>query len=177
MSNRNQPNSVRVNQKIRAREVRVIDSEGQQIGILSTSDALLKAQTAGMDLIEVAPNAAPPVCRIMEYGKFKYEQSKKEREIRQHQQSTKTKEIQLHPTIDEHDYQTKLRHVRDFLVEKMKVRVLMCYRGREMAHQEFGKKVIERLLQDIRDIGSVESPPRLNGKTLGVMLRHGATEP
>ena len=161
----------RVNQKIRAREVRVIDPTGQQLGILPISQALAKAQEVNLDLIEISPNATPPVCKIIEFGKYKYEQSKKEKEIHKHQQAAKTKEIQLHPTIDEHDYQTKLRHVRDFLEDKMRVRVLMCYRGREMAHQEFGKDIIARLIKDVEDIGIVDSPPRLNGKTLGLLLR------
>ena len=161
----------KVNHKIRAREVRVIGDDGQQLGIMTTGQALAKAQEVNLDLIEIAPNAVPPVCKIIEFGKYKYEQAKKEKEIHKHQQASKTKEIQLHPTIDEHDYQTKVRHIKEFLADKMRVRVMMCYRGREMAHQEFGHEIIKRLMTDIADVGTVDSPPRLNGKTLGMLLR------
>jgi len=161
----------RINHKIRAREVRVIGSNGQQLGVMSTGQALGKAQEENLDLIEIAPNAVPPVCKIIEYGKYKYEQSKKEQEIHKKQQASKTKEIQLHPTIDEHDYQTKTRHIREFLQDKMKVRVMMCYRGREMSHQEFGRKIVERLIKETADIGIVDTPPKLNGKNLGFLLR------
>jgi len=171
MSHPYQSPQARINHKIRAREVRVISSTGEQLGVMPISQALAKATESNLDLIEIAPNAEPPVCKIVEYGKYKYEQAKKEKEIRKNQQGIKTKEVQFHPAIDEHDYQTKVRHIREFLEDKMKVRVLMCYRGREMAHQEFGREIITRVIQDIQDVGVVDSPPRLNGKTLGVLLR------
>ena len=164
---------VRVNQRIRAHEVRLIGPNANQLGIFSIADALAKAQEEQLDLIEISPNAAPPVCKIMNYGKWRYEQGKREKDIRHHQQGMKTKEIQFRPNIDEHDLEVKIRHIREFLESKMRVRVLMCYRGREMSHQELGKQVIEKIVAEISDCGTLESPPRLQGKTIGLLLRPG----
>jgi len=129
------------------------------------------AQGQGMDLIEVAPNAHPPVCKIMNYGKFKYEQDKKERLQRQHQRDDKVKEIQLHPHIDVHDFETKLRHIKEFLADGMKVRVSIVYRGREMAHQEFGRELAKTIMDETKELAVVEAPPKQLGKLLGFMLR------
>jgi translation initiation factor IF-3 len=161
---------IRVNQKIRAREVRVIDSDGNQLGVIPTSQALAAAQQRGMDLVEVAPNATPPVCKIVEFGKFKYEQTKREREARKHHHAGKLKEIKLRLNIDDHDYQTKLNHMREFLEEGMKVKVSLYFRGRENAHPEYGNELMQRVVKDLQGIGHAEVPPRLMGKSLHMMM-------
>jgi len=161
---------VRVNQKIRAREVRVIDPEGKQVGVMPTSQALSLAQQYGMDLVEIAPNANPPVCKVVEFGKFKYEQEKREREARKHQHADKLKEIKIRLNIDEHDYQTKLKHMREFLSDAMKVKVSLFFRGRETAHSEFGLDLMQRVLNDLSGACHVEVPPRLQGRTIHMIL-------
>ncbi len=161
---------VRVNQKIRAREVRVISADGQQLGVMPTSQALGLAQQSGMDLVEVAPNAVPPVCKVVEYGKFKYEQEKREREARKHQHADKLKEIKLRLNIDDHDYETKLKHMREFLEDGMKVKVSLFFRGREMAHQEYGNQLMQRVLTDLTGVCHVEAPPRPMGRSIHMML-------
>jgi translation initiation factor IF-3 len=160
----------RVNHKIRAREVRVIDSDGKQLGVMPTSQALGTAQQRGLDLVEIAPNATPPVCKIVEYGKFKYEQEKRERESRKHHHGGKLKEIKLRLNIDDHDYQTKLNHMRDFLLEGMKVKVSLFFRGRENAHPEFGQELMQRVIRDVQGTGHAEVPPRQMGKSIHMML-------
>ena len=161
---------VRVNGKIRAREVRVIGDEGQQLGVLSLSDALNLARSKGVDLVEVAPNATPPVCRIVDYGKYRYEQSKKDKESKKHQHANKVKEIQLSPNIDPHDFSTKLQHAIDFLCEDMKVKVTLRFRGREMAHQEFGFGQVQRFIKDLEPYAHPDFPPKLIGRGINVML-------
>jgi translation initiation factor IF-3 len=161
---------IRVNHKIRAREVRVISATGTQLGVMPTSQALAAAQQEGKDLVEVAPNAAPPVCKIVEYGKYKYEQEKRERETRKHQHANKLKEIKLRLNIDEHDYQTKLNHMREFLAEGMKVKVSLFFRGRENAHPEFGQELMQRVIRDLQGFGHAEVPPRQMGKSINMML-------
>jgi translation initiation factor IF-3 len=161
---------IRVNHKIRAREVRVIDSDGKQLGVISTSQALSTAQAQGMDLVEIAPNAVPPVCKIVEYGKYKYEQEKKEKQLRRHQSATKVKEVQFHPNVGEHDYQTKVRHTRDFLQEGHRVKIGLFFRGRERAHQEIGFEVMNRVLKDCQDIGTPEQMPRFIGRAIFMLL-------
>ena len=161
---------IRVNQKIRAREVRVIDPEGKQLGVLPTSQALGAAQQFGMDLVEISPNATPPVCKIVEYGKYKYEQEKKERESRKHQHAGKVKEIKLRLNIDDHDYNTKLNHMREFLADGMKVKVSLFFRGRENAHPELGQQLMQRVIQDLEGTGHAEVPPRQMGKSIHMML-------
>jgi translation initiation factor IF-3 len=162
--------TVRVNQKIRAREVRAIDSDGKQIGIMPISQALALAQQRGLDLVEVAPNANPPVCRIMDFGKYKYEQTKREREARRHQQANKLKEIKLRLNIDPHDYQIKLDHTREFLRSGMKVKVSIMLRGRENAHPEFGERLMQKMIEDLHGTGRAEAPPRLVGRNIHMML-------
>jgi translation initiation factor IF-3 len=171
-SPRNSPATpfVRVNGKIRAREVRVIGSDNQQLGILSLGDALTKARQEGVDLVEIAPNATPPVCRLVDYGKFRYEQAKREKEAKKHQHANRVKEIQLSPTIDPHDFSVKLSHAVDFLCEDMKVKVTLRFRGREMAHQEFGFQVVQRLLKEVLPYGHPDAPPKLIGRGINVML-------
>jgi translation initiation factor IF-3 len=148
----------------------VIDSDGTQLGVIPTSQALAAAQQRGMDLVEVAPNAVPPVCKIVEFGKFKYEQTKKEREARKHHHAGKLKEIKLRLNIDDHDYQTKLNHMRGFLAEGMKVKVSLFFRGRENAHPEYGNELMKRVIADLQDAGHAEVPPRLMGKSIHMMM-------
>jgi len=161
---------IRVNHKIRAREVRVIGADGQQLGVLPTSQALAAAQQSGLDLVEIAPNATPPVCKIVEYGKYKYEQEKRERESRKHQHAGKMKEIKLRLNIDAHDYQTKLNHMREFLAENMKVKVSVFFRGRENAHPEYGQQLMQRVIADVQGTGHAEVPPKQMGKSIHMML-------
>jgi translation initiation factor IF-3 len=161
---------IRVNHKIRAREVRVIGSDGQQLGVMPTGQALSAAQGEGLDLVEIAPNAVPPVCKIVEYGKYKYEQEKKERESRKHQHAGKMKEIKLRLNIDDHDYQTKINHMREFLAENMKVKVSVFFRGRENAHPEFGQELMQRVIRDVQGTGHAEVPPKQMGKSIHMML-------
>lgn len=135
-------------------------ADGEQVGVLATPEALAMAQEAGLDLVEVAPTAKPPVCRIMDYGKFRYEQSKRDRKARQAQHVVTIKEVKLRPRIDDHDYEFKLTNARRFLEERDKVKFTIQFRGREMAHREFGMRLIERVLKDLEDVAQVENPPR-----------------
>jgi translation initiation factor IF-3 len=150
--------------------VRVIDSDGKQLGILSTSQALAAAQQGGFDLVEVAPNATPPVCRIVDFGKFKYEQEKREREARKHHHATKLKEIKIRLNIDPHDYETKVSHMRGFLGDGMKVKVTMMLRGRENAHPEYGNKMMGKIIEDLQGCGRAEVMPKLMGRSITMMV-------
>ena len=161
---------VRVNGKIRAREVRVIGTDGKQLGILSLGEALTLARANGVDLVEIAPNATPPVCRLVDYGKFRYEQAKREKESRKHQHATKVKEVQLSPKIDPHDLSVKLQHAIGFLCEDMKVKVTLKFRGREMAHTEFGFQVVQKFLTDVAAYGQPDFEPKLLGRGITVMI-------
>ena len=165
----NQP-FVRVNGKIRAREVRVVGDDGQQLGVLSLADALYLARAKGVDLVEVAANANPPVCRIVDYGKYRYEQSKKDKESKKHQHANKVKEVQLRPGIDPHDFGVKLQHAIDFLCEDMKVKVTLRFRGREMAHQEIGYGQINKFIQEVAPFAHPDAPPKMIGRGINVML-------
>lgn len=137
---------------------------------MAIGQALVLAQQAGMDLVEVAPNATPPVCRIVNFGKYKYEQEKKDRESRKHQHANKVKEIKLRLNIDDHDYATKLNHVREFLGEGMKVKISLMFRGRENAHPEYGEQLMQRVVRDVEGTGRAESAPRLMGRNMHMML-------
>ncbi len=161
---------VRVNGKVRAREVRVIGVEGDQLGVRSLADAINLARTHGVDLVEIAPNATPPVCRLVDFGKFRYEQAKKEKEAKKHQHANKVKEIQLSPSIDPHDFGVKLQHAIDFMCEDMKVKVTLRFRGREMAHKEVGFQQVEKFIKEITPFGHPDSPPKLIGKGINVMF-------
>jgi translation initiation factor IF-3 len=161
---------VRVNGKIRAREVRVIGIDGKQLGILSLGDALNLARANGVDLVEIAPTANPPVCRVVDYGKYRYEQAKKDKESKKHQHASMVKEVQLSPRIDPHDLGVKIVHAIDFLCEDMKVKVTLKFRGREMAHTEFGFQVIKKFLDDISPYGHPDFQPKLIGKGINVMI-------
>ena len=160
----------RINQQIRVPEVRVIGPEGEQIGVLKTSEAIRQAMESGYDVVEVAPNAEPPVCRIMDYGKFKYEQSKKEHRSRQHQKSTQVKEIKFRPRTDKHDLETKIRQIRGFLEEGNKTKVTVMFRGREMANQNFGWAAIEKVIEELKGHGTVETAPRMEGRNLSMVV-------
>jgi translation initiation factor IF-3 len=161
---------VRVNGKIRAREVRVIGVDGKQMGVISLSEALNLARAAGVDLVEIAPTATPPVCRVVDYGKYRYEQAKKEKESKKHQHASTVKEVQLSPRIDPHDLGVKTDHAIDFLCEDMKVKVTLKFRGREMQHTEFGFQVIKKFLENIAPYGHQDFEPKLIGKGINVMI-------
>jgi len=146
--------------------VRVIDTDGSQIGILPTREAVEKAYEKGLDLVEVSPNAKPPVCRILDFGKYKYEQSKKAKAAKKKQHTVQLKEMRYRPKIEEHDYNFKTRHVKEFLLQGFKVKVFVEFRGREMAHIEFGKKIMERLQEDLSEVAVVEQRPKMEGRNL-----------
>lgn len=161
---------VRVNGKIRAREVRIIGTDGNQLGVLTLGDALTLARANGVDLVEIAPNATPPVCRLVDFGKFRYEQAKREKESRKHQHANKVKEVQLSPKIDPHDVGVKLNHAIGFLCEDMKVKIALKFRGREMAHTEFGFEVVQKFLADLAAYGQPDYEPKLIGRGIIVMI-------
>jgi translation initiation factor IF-3 len=161
---------VRVNGKIRAREVRVVGADGKQLGVLSLGEALTLARANGVDLVEIAPNATPPVCRLVDFGKFRYEQAKRDKESRKHQHATKVKEVQLSPKIDPHDLGVKLQHAIEFLCEEMKVKVVLKFRGREMAHTEYGFQVVQKFLAEVAPYGYPDFDPQLIGRGINVMI-------
>jgi len=161
---------VRINGKIRAREVRVIGPEGAQVGVLPLHEAIRLARANNVDLVEVAPNATPPVCRVIDYGRYRYEQSKREKESRKHQQTGRVKEVQLSASIDSHDFKVKVSHAVDFLCEELRVMVSLRFRGREMAHQDIGRQVVDRFVTELAQFGTPIAPPRLEGRGLRVML-------
>ncbi|MBA4147052.1 MAG: translation initiation factor IF-3 [Verrucomicrobia bacterium] len=161
---------VRVNGKIRAREVRLIGHDGQQLGVVSLSDALNIARQQGVDLVEIASNATPPVCKVIDFGKYRYELSKKEKESKKHQHGNKVKEVQLSPKIDPHDFATKLQHAVDFLCDEMKVKVTLRFRGRENAHKEIGFQQVNNFIRDVSPFAQPDAPPKLIGKGINVML-------
>ncbi len=169
---RNQPQQPlhRVNGKIRAREVRVITQDGEQAGVMDLPSALNLARSQAVDLVEIAPNAVPPVCRLVDYGKFKYELAKKDRESKKTQHANLVKEVQLSARIDPHDLGIKLDHAVGFLCEDMKLKVTLRFRGREMAHTEVGRQVVNKFLQDLEPWGHPDSPPKLIGRSINVMI-------
>ena len=160
----------RINEMIRVRDVMLIDEAGENRGVTETRVAIQMAVDAGLDLVEVAPNAEPPVCKIMDYGKFKFEQQKKAAEARRNQKIIEIKEIKVRPAIDDHDYDVKLRAVKRFFEEGDKVKVTLRFRGREMAHQELGMKVLERIRADVINDAKVEMEPRLEGRQMIMIL-------
>jgi len=168
--NRQSTPSVRINHRIRAREVRVIGADGQQAGVMKVSSALELARQSGLDLVEIAASADPPVCRIVDYGKFKYQEAKKEKDTKKHQHANKVKEIQLRPGIDPHDFQTKLDRAIDFLCEDMKVKVNLRFRGREMAHTEIGFNVVKKFVDDVGPYGHPDFQPKLVGRGINLMI-------
>ena len=164
---------IRINDKIRAREVRVIDDAGEQLGILPPFEALKIARERGLDLVEVSPSAVPPVCRIQDYGKFLYEKDKSDRAARKKQKIIIVKEVKFSVTVDEHDYQTKKNQAVRFLTEGDKVKASLRFKGRQMAHRELGYAIINRLIQDIGEAGAVEFMPRMEGTTLHAIMAPG----
>jgi translation initiation factor IF-3 len=161
---------LRINNRIRAREVRLIDEDGSQVGVLGLREALALAEERGMDLVEVAPNAVPPVCRVMDYGKFRYEQSKKEREARKNQRQVEIKQIRLEPKTDDHDLDTKAKQARRFLLEGDKVKFNLRFKGREIFHQNIGLAILEQMAEALQDIAIVEQRPLMEGRVLSLTL-------
>lgn len=151
-------------------EVRLIGANGDQLGIVATYDAQVQARNAGLDLVEISPTSRPPVCRIMDYGKYRYDLSKKEKLSKRNAASSKVKEIQLHPSVGDHDYQVKMRHLTDFLGDGHRVKVSLFFRGRENAHKELGFQLMTRVLADVNEIGIVEQAPKLLGKNILMVI-------
>ncbi len=159
-----------MNDRIRAPEIRLIGAEGENIGLITPEKALQLAVEAGLDLVEISPNATPPVAKIMDFGKFKYETQKKEAEARKKQKVIEVKEIKFRPNTDTHDYDVKMRSVVKFLEEGDKVKITLRFRGREMAHAELGRKLLERVAEDVTEFGKVETIPRLEGRQMTMMI-------
>jgi translation initiation factor IF-3 len=159
-----------VNDRIRAPQVRLVGPDGSQIGIVSVQDALRRAQELELDLVEVAPQANPPVCRIMDYGKFKYERDVRQKEARKRQSRVEVKQIKMRPKIDPHDYGTKKGHVVRFLKAGARVKITIMFRGREMAHTELGRKLLDRLTADLQELATVETYPKLDGRNMEMVL-------
>lgn len=160
----------RVNDRIRAPEIRLIGPEGQNVGVVTPQRAMELAETAGLDLVEISPNAAPPVCKIMDFGKYKYETQKKEAEARKKQKVIEVKEVKFRPNTDTHDYDVKMRNVTRFLENGDKVKVTLRFRGREMAHQNLGRELLERVADDIQELGKVENMPKMEGRQMVMMI-------
>jgi len=160
----------RVNEEIRSREVQLIDATGENKGVVATETAIGLAQAAGLDLVEIAPNSTPPVAKILDYGKYKFQAQKKAAEARKKQKVVEIKEIKLRPMIDDHDYQVKMRSMQRFFEEGDKVKITLRFRGREMAHQELGYKLLQRVKEDTDKISKVESEPRFEGRQMVMLL-------
>ncbi|CDR33355.1 translation initiation factor IF-3 [Criblamydia sequanensis] len=161
---------MRSNREIRAHKVRLINEEGEQVGIVSFQEALTKAEEAGLDLVEIVPTATPPICKIINFGKFRYDQTKREKESKKAQHQIKVKEVKLKPNIDEHDLQTKLRQAREFLDKGNKVKITLSFRGREMAHPEIGENLMNRVCEELAEAAIAESEPKRMGRILIVVL-------
>lgn len=159
-----------INDAIRARQLRVIDDEGEQLGILSLDDALRIADERGLDLVEVSPNAEPPVCRIMDYGKYKYQASKRAAEAKKKTAKVELKEVKMRPKTEEHDYNFKLKNARRFLEDGNKVKVTIMFRGREVTHPEFGRRLLEKVVVDVQDIATVEATPKMAGRFMSMVI-------
>jgi translation initiation factor IF-3 len=167
----------RINERIRVPQVRLVGADGEQIGITPLAEALRMARDGDLDLVEVAPNASPPVCRLMDYGKYKYQQALKAKEARRRQSHIVIKEMKMRPKIDKHDYATKSRHVERFLREGSKVKATIMFRGREMAHQELGLKILDRLAGDMENVAYVETAPSTEGRNMTMVLAPHKTGP
>jgi len=168
--NRTRGNRININRNIRAKEVRVIDPDGNQIGIIPTYKAIAVANDFGLDLVEISPNATPPVCKIMDYGRYKYETTKKKQEAKKKQTTFQLKEIKVRPKTGEHDLNTKINHIKKFLDRKDKVKVTVIFRGREITLTNLGKKVLEKIVQETEEIALVEQPPKFEGRTMVMVL-------
>ncbi|WP_074218492.1 translation initiation factor IF-3 [Rhodovulum sp. ES.010] len=160
----------RVNDRIRVPEIRLIGADGENVGVVPPSRGLELAAQAGLDLVEISPNATPPVCKIMDFGKFKYEQQKRESEARKKQKVIEVKEVKFRPNTDNHDYDVKMRNVVKFLEKGDKVKVTLRFRGREMAHQNLGRELLERVAEDVKEIGKVENMPKMEGRQMIMMI-------
>jgi len=161
---------VRANNRIRALEVRLIDPDGEQLGVFPIKEALANANERGLDLVEVSPNSKPPVCRIMDFGKYKYQQKKRLQEARKKQSIVQIKELKLRPKIDEHDFQFKLRHIERFLGEGNKAKITVIFRGREIAHKELGRAILDRLVKETKELGTIDMGPKQEGRNLVMVL-------
>jgi translation initiation factor IF-3 len=159
-----------MNEDIRIPEVRLIDQNGQNVGVVATSVAMARASEAGLDLVEISPDAKPPVAKILDYGKYKYQEQKKAAEARKRQKVVEVKEIKMRPSIDDHDYDVKMRSIKRFFDEGDKVKVTLRFRGREMSHQELGWQVLQRVKSDIEPVAKVESEPRMEGRQMVMVL-------
>ncbi|AUJ64352.1 translation initiation factor IF-3 [Aestuarium zhoushanense] len=160
----------RINERIRCPEIRLIGAEGENVGVVTPAQALQMAEEAGLDLVEISPNATPPVCKIMDFGKFKYEQQKKEAEARKKQKIIEIKEVKFRPGTDKHDYDVKMRSVLKFLGNGDKVKVTLRFRGREMAHQDLGRQLLEQIAADITEFGKIENMPKMEGRQMVMMI-------
>lgn len=160
----------RINEQIRVDEVRLVDADGEMQGVVSVAEALKMAEEAGLDLVEVSPNASPPVCKILDHGKYKYEQQKKAAEARKKQKTVDVKEVKIRPGIEEHDYNVKMRNARKFLENGDKVKVTMRFRGREMAHQDIGMDLLKRMVEELADVGKVDLQPKMEGRQAIMVL-------
>lgn len=165
---------MKVNREIRAPKVRVIGHTGEQVGVLNLYEALAMAEENGLDLVEIVPGSVPPVCKIMNFGKFRYDQSKREKENKKASHQIKVKEVKLKPNIDIHDLETKTRHAREFLAGGNKVKITCTYRGREMMHTQIGEKIVQEMCQKLEDVSIAEAPPKMMGRMLLVVLAPGA---
>ena len=169
MKKKEHKRELRVNEEIRAREVRLVD--GGKVEVVSLAEALRRAREYGLALVEVSPNQAPPVCKIMDYGKYKFEKAKKEKEAKKKQRVIQVKEIKLRPKIGEHDFEVKLKRIREFLEDGNRVKVTVMFRGREITHPELGEALIKRVIDSTEDIGVVDKPPKFEGRNLVVVLQ------
>jgi translation initiation factor IF-3 len=165
---------LKVNREIRASKVRVISHTGEQIGVISLHEALALAEEVGLDLVEIVPGSNPPVCKIINFGKFRYDQTKREKESKKSQHQVKVKEVKIKPNTDVHDLETKTRHAREFLTKGNKVKITCTFRGREMAHPEIGEKLVQKFINDLEDISMTEAPMKLLGRMLTAVLAPAA---
>jgi len=159
-----------VNERITSKEIRLIGADGENVGVVTPARAMDMADEAGLDLVEISPNANPPVCKIMDFGKFKYEQQKRESEARKKQKTIEVKEVKFRPNTDTHDYDVKMRNVFKFLENGDKVKISLRFRGREMAHLNLGRELLERVAEDVKDVGKVESMPKMEGRQMIMMI-------
>jgi translation initiation factor IF-3 len=168
--NRNRGDRININRNIRAKEVRVIDPDGNQIGVIPTYKAIAVANDFGLDLVEISPNATPPVCKIMDYGRFKYERTKKKQEAKKKQTTFQLKEIKVRPKTGEHDLNTKINHIKKFLDKKDKVKVTVIFRGREITLTNLGNELLEKIVQETEEVALLEQPPKFEGRTMVMVL-------
>ncbi|MBF0224696.1 MAG: translation initiation factor IF-3 [Desulfobacterales bacterium] len=170
MAKDNKQNKVNINKQIRAKEVRVIDAEGGQLGVMPIYSAIAAATEVGFDLVEISPNATPPVCKIMDYGRYKYELTKKQQEAKKKQSVFQIKEIKLRPKTGEHDLQVKIEHIKKFLEKKDKVKVTVTFKGREITLSDMGNEALDKIIEDTKDIAIVEQSPKLEGRAMAMVL-------